>query len=133
MDYPAHPVILSYNKLPCINRFQSPSRLSCQWKPDFKQRFHQIHSVYIVLRLVRHDLMTVLLVPWSQNDGIQYLVILENWPNHTPLHEFVQFLGCDPHSHTHTAKTCLSAWTDPGMGYVMHFLTPTTAYEPAYI
>ena len=66
MDYPAtHPVILSYNKLPCINLFQPPSRPSCQWKPNFKQRFHQIHSVHIVLPLVRHDLITGLIVLWG--------------------------------------------------------------------
>ena len=50
-DYPAtHPVILSYNNLPCINHFQPPSRPLCPWKPNFKQRFHQIHSVHIVLQ-----------------------------------------------------------------------------------
>ena len=35
---------------------------SCQWKPDFKQMFQQIHSVHIVLQLVRHDLIMGLLV-----------------------------------------------------------------------
>ena len=85
MDYPAtHPVILSYNKLPCINHFQPPSRPSCQGKPNFKQRFHQ-------LQLVRHDLITGLLVLWGQNYWIQYLVknawVLENWP---------RFRGCTP-------------------------------------
>ena len=64
-----HPVIMPYNKLSCINHFQPPSRPSCQWKPNFKQRFHQIHSVNNVLQLVRHDL----LVLWGQNYGIQYL------------------------------------------------------------
>ena len=115
MDYPAtHSVILSYNKLPYINHFQPPSRPSYQWKPNFKQSFHQIHSVHIVLQLVRHDLITGLLVLRGQNYGIQYLVknavVLENWtrfrgctPNPTPLHEFAQFLGCE--TPPHPAKT----------------------------
>ena len=51
-------------------------------------------------------------------------------PNPTPLHEFAQFLGCEPPP---PAKTCLSAWIYPGMGYVMHFFTPTPAYGPAYL
>ena len=54
-DYPAtRSVILLYNKLPCINHFQPPSR------PNSKQRFHQIHSVHSVLQLVRHDLIIYL-------------------------------------------------------------------------
>ena len=57
-----------------INHFQPSSRPSCQWKPNFKQRFHQIHSVHIVLQLIRHDLITGLLVLLGQNYGIQYLV-----------------------------------------------------------
>ena len=44
-------------------------------------------------------------------------------PNPTPLHEFAQFLGCET-PHPHPAKTCLSAWIYPGLGYVMHFHTP---------
>ena len=40
---------LSYNKLPCINLFQPPPRPSCHWKPNFKQKFHQLHSVHIIL------------------------------------------------------------------------------------
>ena len=130
-DPAAHPVILSYNKLPCINPFQPPSRPSCQWKPNFKQRFHQIHSVHIVLQLVRHDLITGLLVLWGQNYGIQYLVknawVLENrhmftgcTPNPTPLHEFAQFLDCDPPPRPNPVKTCIY----PVIGYVMHFLIP---------
>ena len=106
-DPATHPVILLYNKLPCTNHFQPPSRPSCQWKPNFKQMFHQIRSVHIVLQLVRHDLITGLLVLWGQIYGIQYLVknagVLENWPmfkgctsSRTPLHEFAQFLGCEP-------------------------------------
>ena len=90
--YPAtHPVILLYNKLPCINHFQPPSRPLCQRKPNFKQRFHQIHLVHIVLQLVSHDLITGLQVLWGQNYGIQYPVKntwdLENWP---------RFRGCTP-------------------------------------
>ena len=46
-------------------------------------------------------------------------------PNPIPLHEFSQVLG--PHT------PCLSAWINPSMGYVMHFLTPTPAYGPAYL
>ena len=65
-DYPVtHPVILSYNKLPCINHFQPPSRPSCKWKPSFKHRFHQIYPVHIritVGNVVRHDLSTGLLI-----------------------------------------------------------------------
>ena len=71
-DPATHPVILSYIKLPCINHCQPPSRPSCQWKPNFKQRLHQIHSVHIVLQLVRHYLITGLLVLCGQNYGIQY-------------------------------------------------------------
>ena len=76
-------------------------------------------------------------VLWGQSYGFQYLVknawVLQNWHrfrgctlNPTPLHEFAQFLGCDPppRQHTHPAKTCLSAWVYLGTGYVMHFLTP---------
>ena len=140
MDYPAtHPVILSYNKLPCINHFQPPSRPSCQWKPNFKQRFHQIHSVHIVLQLARHDLITgtSTLRPKLWNPvSSENAWVLENWPrfrgcpsNPPPLHEFAQFLGCEPpapHTHTHPAKTCLSAWIFPGMRHVMHFLTTPT-------
>ena len=109
MDYPAtYPVILSYNKLPCINHFQPPSRPSCQWKPNFKQMLHRIHSVHIVLQLVLHDLVTGLLVLWGQNYGIQYLVEnawgLENWP---------RFSGC--------TQTYPSAWISP----VLRLWTPT--------
>ena len=144
-DPATHPVILSYNKLHCTNHFQPPSRPSCQWKPNFKQRFHQIHSVHIVLQLIRHDLITGLLVLWGQIYGIQYLVknawVLENWPlfrgcthNRTPLHEIVQFLGCDPFPPpTPTLLKSAPAWIYPGMGYVMHFLTPTPVYGPAYL
>ena len=54
MDYPAtHPVILLYNKLLCINHFQPLSRPSS----NFKQKFHQIHSVHNVFQLVRHGLI----------------------------------------------------------------------------
>ena len=57
-EYPArHLVKLSYNKLHCISHFQPPFPPSCQWKPNFKQRFHQIHSIHSVLQLVRHDLI----------------------------------------------------------------------------
>ena len=115
-DPATHPDILSYNKFPCISHFQPPSRPSCQWKPNFKQRFHQKHSVHIVLQLVRHDLITGLLVLWGQNYGIQYLLknawVLENWPrfrgctpNPTHLHEFAQFLGCAPHPPPTLLKT----------------------------
>ena len=106
-DPATHPVILLYNKLPCINHFQPPSRPSCQWKPNFKQRFYKIHSIHTVLQLVRQDLITGLLVLWGQIYGIQCLVKnawdLQNWPrfrecnpNPTPLHEYAKFLGCDP-------------------------------------
>ena len=135
-DPATHQVILLYNKLPCFNHFQPPSRPSCHWKLNFKPRFHQKHSVHIVLEWVRHDLNTGLLVLWGQNYGIQYLVkrtlgfkkicpgLEDATPNPTPLHEFPQFLGCDPPPSSHPAKTCLFAWIYPGMGYVMHFLTP---------
>ena len=45
-------------------------------------------------------------------------------PKPTPLHDFVQFLGCEPPRTPHPAKTCLLSWIYPGMGYVMHFITP---------
>ena len=117
MDYPAtHPVILPYNKLHCINHFQPPSRPSCQWKPKFKQRFHQIHSVHIVLQLVRYDLITGLQVLWGQNYGIQYLEknawVLENWP---------RFRGWHPQPYP-------SAWICP----VLRLWSPTpTLLKPA--
>ena len=99
MDYPAtHPVILQFNKLPCINHFEPPSRQSCQWKPFFLDS----HCITVGTPW----LITGLLVHWGQNHGIQYLVKnswgLENWPRlrgcppMLPL--CMNFLGCDtPH------------------------------------
>ena len=144
MEYSAHPVIQSYNKLPCVNHFQPPSRPSCQWKPNFKQRFHQIHSVHIVLRLVRHDLITGLLVLWSQNYGIQYLVknawILENWPSFrgctpkpSPLHEFAQFVAlrtCMPFTHFSLGPTLKKNGCAPPPTHPLH---THSGYGPAYI
>ena len=151
-DPAIHPVILLYNKLPNINHFQPPSRPSCQWKPNFKQRFHQIHSVHIVLQLVCHDLVTGLLVLWGQTYGIQSLVknaswVLENWLRQpsawicpvlmlwtTPGHPPPPRPPIPTPTPTHPAKTCrLFEWIYPGMGYVMHFLIPIPFYGAAYL
>ena len=139
MDYPAtHPVILSYNKLPCINHFQPPSRPLCQWKPNFKQRFDQIHSVHIVLQFNHVFTSTLRPTLWNpvsseksrgfrkfaQVKGMHcqpypsawFYPVLRLWNTPSPtllkpasLHEFTQVLG-----------------------NVMHFLTPTPA-GPAYL
>ena len=50
-------------------------------------------------------------------------------PNSTPPHEFASSYAV---KHPHRAKICLSVWIYPGMGYVIHFLTPTAAYRLAY-
>ena len=97
MNYPAtHLVIVSYNKLLCINHFHPPYWPSCQWKPNFKQRFHQIHSVHIELQF--HHGFTSTLRPKLWN-LVKNAWVLKNWPRLGdipqlyPLHEFSQFLS----------------------------------------
>ena len=70
-DPATHPVILSYNKPPCINHFQPPSRPSCQWKPNFKQRFHGS------IKYTRFTLYTVG-TPWF-NHGFTSTFKLKLW------------------------------------------------------